>query len=260
VFNHSFTKEPIFEMNHLLYGGYPEGDPADIADCRGKQTRPLADEGPSRDKAPGAAARKRKLGTTTEDLGLRASDHFVGDLLETCAAPGEPMSSPELRETSARMLKVTGGRWPRNVPIPRAAGEDFFTSRLARDLKIFPYGRNVGAVVLAVMEKDRQDAQRKKRRAHVRLADPRREAKVARPSAKSAASGAGMSPPAIGRRPPSPPHIAETAVAGAEGVSTQLSVDDYLVGGVAMFDAQTGLPPVSEFFLNGVYVSDLNVM
>jgi hypothetical protein len=49
-------------------------------------------------------------------------------------------------------------------------------------------------------------------------------------------------------------------VAGAEGVSTQLSVDDYLVGGVAMFDAQTGLPPVSEFFLNGVYVSDLNVM
>jgi hypothetical protein len=122
-------------MNHLLYGGYPEGDPADIADCRGKQTRPLADEGPSRDKAPGAAARKRKLGTTTEDLGLRASDHFVGDLLETCAAPGEPMSSPELRETSARMLKVTGGRWPRNVPIPRAAVEDFFTSRLARDLR-----------------------------------------------------------------------------------------------------------------------------
>jgi hypothetical protein len=24
------------------------------------------------------------------------------------------------------MLRVTGGCWPRNVPIPRAAGEDFF--------------------------------------------------------------------------------------------------------------------------------------
>jgi hypothetical protein len=36
------------------------------------------------------------------------------------------MSSPELRESSSRMLRVTGGWWPRNVPIPRAAGEDFF--------------------------------------------------------------------------------------------------------------------------------------
>jgi hypothetical protein len=43
-----------------------------------------------------------------------------------CAAPGETMSSPELQETSVRMLKVTGGRWPRNVPIPQAAGEYFF--------------------------------------------------------------------------------------------------------------------------------------
>jgi hypothetical protein len=49
------------------------------------------------------------------------------------------MSSPELRESSARMLEVTGGRWPKNVPIPRAAGEDFFTSRMARDLRVFPY-------------------------------------------------------------------------------------------------------------------------
>jgi hypothetical protein len=72
----------------------------------------------------------------------------------TCAAHGELMSSPELRETSVRMLRVTGGRWPRNDPIPRAAGEDFFTSRLAHDLKIFPYGRNIGVVVSAVMEKD----------------------------------------------------------------------------------------------------------
>jgi hypothetical protein len=56
------------------------------------------------------------------------------------------------------MLEVTGGRWPKNVPILRADGEDFFTSRMARDMKIFPYGRNIATVVLAVMERDRQDA------------------------------------------------------------------------------------------------------
>jgi hypothetical protein len=33
---------------------------------------------------------------------------------------------------------------------PRAAGEDFFTSRMARDLRVFPYGRNIAAVVSAV--------------------------------------------------------------------------------------------------------------
>jgi hypothetical protein len=83
------------------------------------------------------------------------------------------------------MLKVTGGRWPRNVPIPRAAGEDMFTSRLAHEMKIFPYGRNVAAVVSAVMEKDRQDTPRK-RRALARVEDPRREVKMARASAKLA--------------------------------------------------------------------------
>jgi hypothetical protein len=88
------------------------------------------------------------------------------------------MSSPELRESSTRMLKVTGGRWPKNVSIPRAAGEDMFTSRMARDLKIFPYGRNIAAVVSAVMEKDRQDAAQK-RRVVIRIGDPFREAKKA---------------------------------------------------------------------------------
>jgi hypothetical protein len=242
----------VFELNHLSYDAYLEGDFADTADRRGKQTRPSVDEGPSRDMAPGAVARKRKLGTTAEDLGLRASGHFVGVLLETCAAPEETMSSPELRETSTRMLKVTGGRWPRNVPIPR--GEDFFTFQLARDLNIFPYGRNIGVVVSAVMEKDRQDARRKKRQSPVRLVDPRQGAKVARPSAKSTASGAAMPPPASpasARRPPSPTRVAKTALVGAGGVSTELSVDDYLVGGVAMFDAQTGLTPAGEFFLTG---------
>jgi hypothetical protein len=119
-----------------------------------------ADEGPSRGTAPSAAAKKRKLGTTAE--GSRASDRFAVDLLETCAVRGETMSSSELQESSARMLKITGGRWPRNVPIHRAAGENMFTSRLAHEMKIFPYGRNIGAVVSVVMEKDRQDVPRKR--------------------------------------------------------------------------------------------------
>jgi hypothetical protein len=53
------------------------------------------------------------------------SDGFARELMRTCAASGGRMSSPELRESSARMLRVTGGWWPRNVPIPRAADEDF---------------------------------------------------------------------------------------------------------------------------------------
>jgi hypothetical protein len=68
------------------------------------------------------------------------SESFDVDLMGTCAALGGRMSSPELRESSARMLEVTGGRWPKNVPIRRAASEDFFTSCMARDLKVFPYG------------------------------------------------------------------------------------------------------------------------
>jgi hypothetical protein len=90
--------------------------------------------------------------------GLGVSDSFAVELMGMCAAPGGRMSSPKLWESSARMLKVTGGRWSKNVPIPRAAGEDIFTSRMARDLKIFPYEWNIAAVVSTVMEKDRQDA------------------------------------------------------------------------------------------------------
>jgi hypothetical protein len=32
---------------------------------------------------------------------------------------------------------------------------------LAHELKIFPYGRNIGAIVSIVMEKDRQEIRRK---------------------------------------------------------------------------------------------------
>jgi hypothetical protein len=93
------------------------------------------------------------------------------------------------------MLRVTGGRWPRNVLIPRAAGEDIFMSRMARELKIFPYGRNIATVVSAVMEKDRQDAARK-RRTVVRVGDPFRKAKKVPRGAKSAAPGSRKPPPA----------------------------------------------------------------
>jgi hypothetical protein len=157
------------------------------------------------------------------------------------------------------MLRVTGGRWPRNVSIPRVAGKDIFTSRMARELKIFPYGRNIVAVVSAMMEKDHQDAARK-RRAVTRVGDPFREAKKARggakfaapssskpqptvkppapePSkssagAKAAASGAGKLPsaePAKERRLPSPARtdVAATRVADFD---TDICVENYLVG------------------------------
>jgi hypothetical protein len=169
------------------------------------------------------------------------------------------MSSPELQESSARMLKVIEGRWPRNVPIPRAAGEDIFTSRMARELKIFPCGQNIGAVVLAVMDKDHQDAARK-RRAVTRVGDPMREVKQARGGAKPTAPGSSKPPlavkpavpkpskssagpraatssagkppsaePAKERRPPSLVRTDEAATGGAD-FDTDIYVDDYLVG------------------------------
>jgi hypothetical protein len=169
------------------------------------------------------------------------------------------MSSPELRESSARMLEVTGGRWAKNVPIPHAAGEDFFTSRMARDLRVFPYGRNIVAVVSTVMNKDRQDAAQKPR-VVVRMADPMREAKRARGSTKAAASGSskplpaakpaapgpskastgaktaaagGTKPPpggpSKGREPPSPAKLPSPGRRVAD-FGTNISVEDYLVG------------------------------
>jgi hypothetical protein len=149
------------------------------------------EEGPSQEPAP--ASKKRKLGTIVGGMGV--SDNFAVELMGTCAAPGGRMSSPKLRESSARMLEVTGGRWPKNLPIPWAEGEDMSMSRIARGLKIFPYGRNIAVVVSAVMTKDRQDAAQK-RRAVIRMANPRREAKRARGSVKAAASGSSQLVPA----------------------------------------------------------------
>jgi hypothetical protein len=114
------------------------------------------------------------------------------------------------------MLRVTGGRWPRNVPIPRAAGEDIFTSRMARELKIFPYGRNIAVVVSAVMEKDRQDAARK-HRAVTRVGDPFREAKKVRGVAKSATPGSSKPPPAARSAALGPSKSSVGAKAAASG-------------------------------------------
>jgi hypothetical protein len=49
------------------------------------------------------------------------------------------------------------------------------------------------------------------------------------------------------RRPPSPLRAAETEVGRAEA-SVDISVDDYLLGGISIFDAHTGRGLVGEFF------------
>jgi hypothetical protein len=235
----------VFELNRLPYGGYPRED---VVDRRGRKPAIVTEEDPAQEAAP--ATKKRKLGTTVGELGV--PDSFAMELIGTCAAPGGRMSSPELRESSARMLEVTGGRWPKNVLIPRAAGEDFFTSHMARDLRVFPYGRNIAAVVSAVMNNDRQDAAQK-RRAVVRMVDPVHEAKRAWGSAKAAASGSGWLVPAAktaapegskastgekavavgGTKPPSGgPLPAKLPPPGKRvaDIGMNISVDDYLVG------------------------------
>jgi hypothetical protein len=149
------------------------------------------------------------------------------------------------------MLKVTGGWWPKNVPIPRAAGEDFFTSRMVRDLRVFPYGWNIAVVVSAVMDKDRQEAAQK-RRAVIRL--PEARPKRARGTAK--ASSPGGSQPTLATKSAAPesskvPKVVKAAGAGrtksasagaakarelpspgkrVADFGTDISVDDYLVG------------------------------
>jgi hypothetical protein len=235
----------VFELNCLPYGGYPGED---IVDRRRKKPAAVTEEDPAQEASP--ATKKRKLGTAVGELGV--SDSFAMELMGTCAALGGRMSSPELRESSARMLEVTGGQWPKNVPIPRAAGEDFFTSHMAHDLRVFPYGRNIAAVVSAVMNKDRQDVAQK-RRAVVRMVDPVREAKRTRGSAKAAASGSSKPVPAAKPSAPSASKASTGEKAAAAGgtkpppggpspaklpplgkrvadFGTNISVDDYLVG------------------------------
>jgi hypothetical protein len=85
----------------MPYGPYPEGDFGDTADLRGKQVKARADEGPSSERAPGAAVRKRKLGMADDETGLKATGRFIEELMETCAVPGEclrPSSGKPLLE------------------------------------------------------------------------------------------------------------------------------------------------------------------
>jgi hypothetical protein len=238
----------VFELNRLPYNGYPGQDDVDL---RGK--KPVVESGD--DPAPVAApsSKKRKLGTAVGGLGV--SNGFARELMRTCAVPGGRMSSPELRESSARMVRVTGRWWPRNVPIPRAAGEDLFTSRMVREWKVFPYGRNIAAVVSVVMDKDRQGAAQK-RQAVVRLheARPKRQ----RGAAKATAPGGGHLPKAAVTASSRAPELAAAAggskaakaapasgrvteaVKSARGLpppgkrvadfATDISVEDYLVG------------------------------
>jgi hypothetical protein len=149
------------------------------------------------------------------------------------------------------MLRVTGGWWPKNVPIPRAAGEDFFTSRMVRDWRVFPYGRNIAAVVSAVMDKDRQGAAQKCQ-AVVRL----HEARPKRPRGTAKAAAPGGSQPPLAAKSAAPvssrvPEVAKVAAAGSvksvpagavkarelpppgkrvADFATDISVEDYLVG------------------------------
>jgi hypothetical protein len=234
----------VFELNCLPYDGYPGQD---VVDRHGKKPAVETEDDPAPEAAP--STKKRMLGTAMGELGV--SDSFAMELVGTCAAPGGWMSSPELRESSARMLEVTGGRWPKNVPIPRAAGKDFFTSRMARDLRVFPYGRNITAVVSAVMNKDRQEAAQK-RRAVVRL--PEARPKRARGTAKATVPGGSQPTLAAKSAAPGSTKVPESVkAAGAGGTKsaldgaakvrdlpslgkcvadfgTNISVDDYLVG------------------------------
>jgi hypothetical protein len=218
----------VFELNRLPYGGCPGQDDVDR---RGK--KPVVETGDDPASAAAPSSKKRKLGISMG--GLVVSDGFARELMRTCAAPGGRMSSPDLRESSARMLRVTGGWWPKNVPIPRAVSEDFFTSRMVHDWKVFPYGRNIAAVGSAVMDKDRQGAAQK-RQAVVRLheARPKRQ----RGAAKAAALGGGQPLLAAKSAVPASSRVPEAPKAARElppgkrvaDFATDISVEDYLVG------------------------------
>jgi hypothetical protein len=204
-------------------------------DRRGK--KPVVATGD--DPAPAApSSKKRKLGIAMGGLGV--SDGFARELMRTCAAPGGRMSSPKLRESSARMLKVTGGWWPRNIPIPDEVGEDSFTSRMVRKWRVFPYRRNIAVVVSTVMDKDRQGAAQK-RQAVVRLheARPKRQRGVA----KAAASGGSQPPAAAKSAAPATSGAPEAAKLVAAGGSKSAKAAFASSGVLEVAKSARELPP-----------------
>jgi hypothetical protein len=81
---------------------------------------------------------------------------------------------------------------------------------------------------------------------------------MARPRAKPSAPDVGMpSPtvPAVERRPPSPSRAAEETMEGAEGVSMELSVDDYLVGSPCLTPRRGWLLLVSIFLMRFAFLT-----
>jgi hypothetical protein len=122
---------------------------------------------------------------------------------------------------------------------------------MVRDWRVFPYGRNIAAIVSVVMDKDRQGAAQK-RQAVVRL--PEARPKRSRGTAKAAAPGGGQSTLAAKSAAPGSSRVPEAmkaasacgtkpAPAGASKArelpppgkrvadfATEISVDDYLVG------------------------------
>jgi hypothetical protein len=93
--------------------------------------------------------------------------------------------------------------------------------------RVFPYGRNIAAVVSAVMDKDRQGAAQK-RQAAIRLVEAR--PKRQRGGAKAAASGGGKPPLPAKSGAPASSKVPE-ATAGAGGSKSTKVVPP--AGGVA---------------------------
>jgi hypothetical protein len=183
----------VFELNRLPYVGYPGGRRCRCCCPPGKKG---GDDGRRRPFAGSSAERGRqKEEIRYNDCGVEGFRMFccgfIGDL------HGSRIDDVFARALGIFHANAEGYRGsPRNVPIPRATGEDMFTYRLAREMKIFTYGRNVAAVVSTVMEKDRQDAPQK-RRSFARVGDPRREVKMAWASVKPAAPSTNMPPPGV---------------------------------------------------------------
>jgi hypothetical protein len=122
---------------------------------------------------------------------------------------------------------------------------------MARDLRVFPYRRNIAAVVSAVLNKDRQDATQK-RQAVIRLpeARPKRAQGTVKATvpigsqptlaAKPAAPGSSKVPESAkavgaGKTKSAPDGAAKVRELPSPGkcvanFDTNISVDDYLVG------------------------------
>jgi hypothetical protein len=135
---------------------------------------------------------------------------------------------------------------------PAWLARTFFTSRMVREWRVFPYGRNIAAVVSAVMDKDRQGAAQK-RQAAVRLVEAR--PKRQRGAAKAAAPGGGRPPLAAKSGVPASSKAPE-ATAGAGGPKSAKAVPP--ASGVAeVAKAARALPLSGKRFAD--FATDISV-